>query len=154
MKMFKRSTKISAVALMICAFMFSANSFAQKTVKIEGHDNMKFSVEKITAKPGEKITVELTTKSKLPAVAMSHNFVLLDQGVDARDFAMAGSKHKDHDYIDPAKEDEVIAHTDMASGGETVKVTFTAPKKSGDYEYICTFPGHFVSGMKGTLTVQ
>jgi uncharacterized cupredoxin-like copper-binding protein len=33
-------------------------------------------------------------------------------------------------------------------------VTFTVPKKPGVYTFICTFPGHFAGGMKGTLTVK
>lgn len=154
MKMLKTSTKVSVVFLMLCTFLFSANVFAQKVVKIEGHDNMKFDITQITVKPGEKVTIKLTTVSKLPGVAMSHNFVLLKHNVDDKAFAMAGAKHKDNDYIDPAKKNEIIAHTDLASGGETVEVTFTAPKKAGDYDYICTFPGHYISGMKGVLTVK
>lgn len=154
MKMLKTVSKLSAVLLMLGTFFFSANAFAQKVVTIEGHDNMKFDVTQITVKPGEKVTIKLTTVSKLPAVAMSHNFVLLKQAVDDKAFAMAGAKHKDNDYIDPTKENEIIAYTALASAGKTVEVTFTAPKKAGNYNYVCTFPGHYISGMKGVLTVQ
>ena len=31
--------------------------------------------------------------------------------------------------------------------------TFTAPA-AGNYIFLCTFPGHYVAGMKGTLTVK
>ncbi len=154
MSISKTKSGQSIVFFMICAFLFSANTFAQKVVKMDGTDQMRFSVEQITVSPGEKVTVELTAATKLPAVAMSHNFVLLKKGVDAKAFAMAGMTHKSNDYIDPAKAGEVIAHTDMASKGSTVKVTFTAPTAPGNYTYICTFPGHYISGMKGTLTVK
>jgi azurin len=30
---------------------------------------------------------------------------------------------------------------------------FTAPKKPGDYPYICTFPGHWII-MKGVMVVK
>jgi azurin len=50
--------------------------------------------------------------------------------------------------------DQIIAHTGLVAGGESDTVTFTAPEEPGDYEYICTFPGHFAAGMKGTLTVK
>lgn len=154
MKMLRTTTRISITFIMLCTFLFSANAFAQRVIKIEGHDNMKFDVTKIAVKPGEKVTIKLVTVSKLPAAAMSHNFVLLKQSVDDKAFAMAGARHRDNDYIDPAKKNEIIAYTDLASGGETVEVTFTAPKKAGKYDYVCTFPGHYVSGMKGVLTVQ
>lgn len=156
MKTLKKTSTLTAVLLVMCTFFLSANAFAQsaKVIKMEGHDTMKFSKEKITASPGQKITVKLTTVSKLPPAAMSHNFALLKQSTDAKAFSMSSAKYNDNEYIDPDKENEVIAHTGMASGGETVEVTFTAPKKAGDYTYVCTFPGHYISGMKGTLTVK
>lgn len=152
--MSKKMSRISVLFVMVCAFLVSTNTFAQQTIEITGTDKMKFDVTEITAKPGEEITIKLTTDSKLPAAAMSHNVVVLNQGVDARAFSIASASHKDNDYIDPAQEGDVLAHTKLAAGGETVEVTFNAPDKAGDYEYVCTFPGHFVSGMKGVLKVQ
>jgi plastocyanin len=32
--------------------------------------------------------------------------------------------------------------------------SFGAPAKPGSYTYLCTFPGHFVAGMKGVLVVK
>ena len=48
----------------------------------------------------------------------------------------------------------MIAATTLAGNGETVEVTFTVPKAAGSYPYVCTFPGHFQAGMKGTLEVK
>ncbi|MDX1586785.1 MAG: SDR family oxidoreductase, partial [Balneolaceae bacterium] len=47
-----------------------------------------------------------------------------------------------------------FVQTDMVGGGETTEVTFNAPEEAGDYEYLCSFPGHFAAGMKGILSVQ
>ena len=43
----------------------------------------------------------------------------------------------------------------IASGAGTVDSTglFTAPATAGDYDYICSFPGHSVM-MKGILKVE
>lgn len=150
----KKRFNQTTLFLMACAFLFSLSSFAQKTIEITGNDKMKFDVEEINVSPGEEITIKLTTDSKLPAKAMSHNVVVLKEGVNANEFSKASATHADNDYIDPAKEGDVIAHTDMAAGGETVEVTFKAPDKAGNYDYVCTFPGHFVSGMKGVLVVK
>jgi uncharacterized cupredoxin-like copper-binding protein len=49
---------------------------------------------------------------------------------------------------------KVLAMTAMAGPGETVQVTFKAPAKPGKYEFICSFPGHFLAGMKGVLVVK
>ena len=48
---------------------------------------------------------------------------------------------------------EVIAHTDVLGPGESESVTFQAPSEPGDYEYVCTFPGHFAM-MRGVLLVK
>jgi azurin len=50
--------------------------------------------------------------------------------------------------------DKILAYTPLAGGGDTVEVTFAAPTKPGSYTYLCTFPGHFAMGMKGTLVVK
>jgi azurin len=144
-----------------------------RTIEMVGIDRMKFVVEgdedgistgdamgdyvlleSITAEPGEEIRIRLTTESDLPASAMAHNFVLLVMDADATAFANAAARAKDNEYIPADMEDQIIAHTDMAAGGETVEVTFTAPEETGDYEYICSFPGHYAGGMAGTLTVE
>lgn len=144
-----------------------------RTIEMVGIDQMKFVVEgdedgittgdksgdyllleSISAEPGEEIRVRLTTESDLPASAMAHNFVLLTLEADAAAFANAASKAKDNEYIPADMEDQVITNTDMAAGGETVEVTFTAPEETGDYEYICSFPGHYSGGMKGILKVE
>lgn len=156
MKKSKNYSKTALVMLSIFFLFISANVLAQsaKVVAIKGTDQLKFSVESIQATPGQKITVKLTNESKFPATAMSHNFVLLKESVDAEAFDKAGMKHADNGYMDPKLKDQIIAHTSMAGGGQTVEVTFNAPKKPGKYMYICTFPGHFGAGMKGILTVK
>lgn len=156
MKKLKNSSKTAFAILTILLLFISTNALAQdaKVVGMKGTDQMRFSVESIEAAPGQKITVKLSNYSKFPAVAMSHNFVLLKQDTDAEAFDKASVKHPDNAYIAPELKDQIIAHTGMASGGQTVEVTFNAPKKPGKYIYICTFPGHYASGMKGVLTVK
>lgn len=129
-------------------------AIAQQTVEITGTDNLKFDVTSIEAEPGEEITLELTTKSDMPKSAMAHNVVVMDQDADVEGFINASASAKDDQYVASDFEDQIIAATDMAGGGETVEVTFTAPNSAGDYEYVCSFPGHYSGGMKGTLTVK
>lgn len=111
-------------------------------------------LESIEAKPGEKLRIRLTTKSQLPAQAMSHNWVLLKTSADPAAFASAATGAGDNDYIPSDMSNQIIAHTALAGGGETVEVTFTVPEQTGDYPYLCSFPAHFSAGMKGTLIVQ
>ena len=37
--------------------------------------------------------------------------------------------------------------------GQDSTATFTAPSEPGDYQIVCSTPGHYVAGMIGTLTV-
>jgi azurin len=61
---------------------------------------------------------------------------------------------RDNEYIAPDYEDQLIAYTEMIGGGETSTVEFTVPETAGDYDFICTFPGHYQGGMVGILRVK
>jgi len=142
----------SLLFIAFTALAFTAQ--ADTTIEIEGTDTLQFSKESITVKPGEEVTIKLTNNTDMPANAMSHNFLLLEQDADAEAVDEAAQGAKDNDYIPEDMDDQIIAHTGLVAGGESDSVTFTAPEETGDYEYICTFPGHFAAGMKGTLTVE
>lgn len=125
-----------------------------RTIEIVGTDDMKYSVTTIDAKPGETLRVRLTAKGALPKIAMAHNFVLLKLGAKQIDFANAAAMARETDFIPPAMKDQVLAATTMAGAGETVEITFKVPTAPGTYPYMCTFPGHFAAGMRGTLVVK
>jgi azurin len=128
---------------------------AGRVVEIQGNDAMKYSVTEIAAKPGERLTVKLTSVGTMPAVAMAHNFVLLKAGVNAQTFANEGAlAGPAANYIAAARKGDVLASTALASAGKTVEVSFAAPTAPGTYTFLCTFPGHFAVGMKGTLVVK
>lgn len=147
--------KLKSTTVLILACLLSSVIHAQtKTVYMEGHDNMKFTVEKITAKPGTQIELTLKTVSSQPAAQMAHNFVLLKKDTDVNTFITMGQREKDNEYIHPSMENQIIAATGMLAGGEKETITFTAPQEKGKYEYVCTFPAHYFSGMKGFLVVE
>lgn len=146
-------TKITLILALVLTG-FASSAMAQRTVEMDGTDNMKFSETTIEAEPGEEITIKLTTKSQIPKQAMAHNVVVIDKDANVDEVANASARAQDNDYIAPEYEDEIIAATGLAGGGETVEVTFTVPEETGDYEYICSFPGHYAAGMTGVLKVQ
>lgn len=146
--------KKTLALVMFAVLSVSAFAAQAKTVEIEGMNSLKFSKESITVKPGEEVTIKLTNKTDLPEAAMAHNWLLLESGADAKAIDEAAAQAKDNDYIPGDMSDQILAHTGLVAGGETDEVTFTAPEEPGDYEYICTFPGHLAAGMKGTLTVE
>lgn len=142
---------ITFIAIFVTALF--AGLVQAKTVTIEAQDTLRFSVEHIVVSPGEEVTVTLVNNTSLPAMAMSHNYVQLTADANPKAFDHAALTAKANDYIPKDKAAMIIAHTQLVSGGESDTVTFTAPEQPGDYPYICSFPGHFAAGMRGTLTV-
>lgn len=130
-----------------------ASAGAVKTFNLTGTDQMKFAPAVIRVKAGDKVKVNLKAVSQMPKMAMAHNFVLLKAGTDAASVAGASATARDTAYISPKSKPQILAATDLAGGGETVTVEFTAPA-AGKYTFICTFPGHFQAGMVGQLIVE
>ena len=144
----------AAAVVALAASRLAAAPPAVRLVELQGNDLMKYSVTAITAKPGELLHVKLKNAGTLPKAAMAHNFILLAKGTDAAAFTNASATAVATGYIAPAMKAKVLASTPLAGPGETVEVTFKAPAVPGDYTFLCSFPGHFLSGMKGVLTVK
>jgi len=125
-----------------------------REITVKGTDNMKFDATLIEAEPGETVRITLVVESNLPKASMAHNIAILDQNVDTEEFVMASMTEKDNEYIALSFEENVIAATEMIGGGETSTIEFTVPETPGDYDYVCTFPGHYFGGMVGVLRVQ
>jgi azurin len=161
-----RLTKI----LFLCLFTLSATSAlmaqgtkpvptsgkaaAPRTIDIFGNDEMKYSLTTITARPGEQIRIRMISRGTLPKVAMAHNVVFVKPGTDLNKFLAAGAPHRATDFIAPEMQNLVIAQTPFAGPGEATQVVFTVPAKPGRYPFLCTFAGHFMAGMQGTLIVK
>jgi azurin len=131
-----------------------AASSAARTIEITGGDDMKYSVTSIKAKPGETLRIRLTSKGTLPKIAMAHNVVVLKAGAKQVDFANAAAMARATDFVPAEMKDQVIAASGLAGPGETVEVTFKVPAAAGSYPFLCTFPGHFAAGMRGTIDAK
>lgn len=125
-----------------------------KKIEITANDQMKFSVEAIEAQAGQPLEVTLINVGSMPKASMGHNWVLLINEADAAKIVEEGFAFAGNDYIPTNMEDHVIARTKILGPGERETVTFNAPSEPGDYEYFCSFPGHYTIGMKGILTVK
>jgi azurin len=114
-------------------------------------NQMKFRETEFSVAPGE--TIELVFENTATSPSMQHNVVVLNSTEDAvfRRVGEAGmSAGSANDYV--PEDDAIIAYTPIAPPGETVSVTFTVPEQTGDYGYVCTFPGHWAT-MQGTMRV-
>jgi len=136
------------------AFATVAQAAAPRVVKLKATDAMQYDVKRIEAKPGEQLEVQLSAVSNMSKQEMAHNFVLLAKNAPVDGLVMEAAMARGSDYIPASKKSFILAHTTLAGGGETVKVAFEAPKEPGEYLYLCTFPGHYLAGMKGLLVVK
>lgn len=125
-----------------------------QTVEITANDQMKFNIEEFTVEAGSTVKIHLSNVGSMPKMSMGHNVTVLKQGTDEKAFVGAAAQASTNDYIPPDRTDAVIAHTKMLGGGEEDSVIFKVPSKKGEYPFLCSFPGHFQSGMKGTMVVR
>lgn len=151
-------TALAAIASSGCGQKASTASAAvpagPREVEITAGDTMKYSITSIEAKPGEEIKVILTNTGTQPVEVMGHNWVLLKMGSDVAAFDAAALNSKATGYIPDALKDEIIAHIDLLGPRKSGEVSFKAPDAPGDYPFLCTFPAHYQTGMKGFLTVK
>ena len=117
-------------------------------------EKMTYSRATITAKPGERVKLRLVSMGQLPRTVMTHNWVLLTLGADAKKFSEAAALTPATGYIPAAMKSQIIAKTEMVGPGEQSEIVFTVPAKAGTYPFLCTFAGHFAAGMAGTLIVK
>ena len=121
-------------------------------VEIGSNDQMQFDKNELKVPVGEEIVLTLTHNGKMAKNVMGHNFVLLKQGVDFKDFAEKATLAADTQYIPASEEGNIIAHTNVIGGGESDTIEFTI-SEAGTYEFLCTFPGHYAI-MRGVLTAE
>ena len=108
-----------------------------------------YSVSEFTVKPGQ--TVELTFYN--PDL-MQHNLVLVEPGAADEVAQLAielGADGPSEDYI--PKSDKILHATPLLNTNNRQTLKFTAPSEPGEYQYVCTFPGHAPT-MRGIMRVE
>jgi azurin len=158
-----KKTSVAVIALGCGAFFQFITGCAKapeappKEVTIQADDKMRYDVNAFDASPGQKISVTIKNVGTTPKFSMGHNFVLLDRTINTGNvqssFLDKASTEASHDYVPPGTK-EVLAHSKLLGPGESDTVTFNAPYISGDYLYLCSFPGHYSQGTKGLMTVK
>ena len=109
-------------------------------------ETLAFQPAALDATAGQQAKVTFKNGS----AAQKHTWVLVKGGddvakkVDEAAQANAGN-------VTPGG--DVLAATKVIDPNATESVTFTAPA-AGTYTFLCTAPGHYSAGMKGTLTVK
>lgn len=120
-------------------------------VKIKAvREEMKFSSTEFTVKAGKMVEIVFENPD-----AMQHNIVFgkpktaeligaaADKMITARDAA-------ERNYVPSVP--QIIAASPLVSPDQTFRLRFKVPLQTGDYPYLCTFPGHWRL-MRGIMKV-
>jgi azurin len=127
---------------------------ASASIEITANDAMKFSVTRFEVTAGQPVKLVLRNIGTMPKQAMGHNLVILKKDADVKAFADAAVMAAATDYFPAAKAELAIAHTKLLGPKQSDEITFTAPSEPGEYPFICSFPAHFIAGMKGVMVVK
>jgi azurin len=149
------STLSTIFTLTLCLLSAKAEDKSAKEVTITGNDTMQFDIKNFDVKAGSKVKITLKNIGQVPKIAMGHNLVVLKKGITAIAFGQKalGAGANATNALPASLMGDVIAATKLLGPAESDTVEFTAPKETGSYEYVCTFPGHFAL-MRGTMTVK
>ncbi|MCC5908210.1 MAG: hypothetical protein JJU13_18485 [Balneolaceae bacterium] len=107
-----------------------------------------FDLDIFRVRTGEKVALTFTNDDDMP-----HNVVFTEPGMadavgeSAMNLGLNGAALN---YI--PNMDEVLFHSSLLGPGESETIYFIAPDQPGDYDYVCTFPGHHFT-MRGILQV-
>jgi len=121
----------------------AAQGAATLEVQADPSGALAFQQTTLEATAGQPVSVNFGNPAPLP-----HNWVLVQPGQEQAVVDATTAKNGE-----AAGVAGVIAGSKVlnADGKETVAVPAQA---AGTYPYICTVPGHYAAGMKGTLTVK
>jgi uncharacterized cupredoxin-like copper-binding protein len=120
-----------------------------KTIILGTLPGLKFDTPQLTARAGSRVRLVFRNSDD-----MLHNFVLCAPGkADAvANAALAlGIEGTAKNYVPDTA--DVLYHTALVLPGGSDTIFFTAPATPGDYEFICSFPGH-ATLMRGVLRVE
>ena len=113
-------------------------------------EQMLYDKSLLVVEAGKPVQLILNNDDSMP-----HNLAVVAPG-SAEEIGQAAEKMppepdaEGRSYI-PASA-KVLHSTKMAEPGQQITLAFTAPEEPGDYQYVCTFPGHW-RRMVGTLAV-
>ena len=107
---------------------------------------LKYNLTNFSVKAGSKVKVTFLNPDVIP-----HNLLIVEPGSKAEIGNQAIAMGADAVKIAP-KNSKILHGTKMLEAGQKETLEFTAPSKPGDYEFICTFPGHWAV-MNGIMKV-
>jgi putative heme-binding domain-containing protein len=114
------------------------------------HEQMLYDKSLLVVEAGKPVEILLVNEDVMP-----HNLVIVTPGASEEIGKAAERMPPEPDgqgRVHVPASPKVLHATRMIDPGQQTKLSFTAPTEPGDYQYVCTFPGHWMR-MVGTLAV-
>lgn len=123
------------LAILVIPILTACGGNSAKTSHNVTLTDFAFTPNELTVPAGAEITLDTANTG-----AVIHNFIIMNLGTSA------GTEFTAEDDLN------VYWKLEIPAGGSTT-TTFTAPSEPGEYEVVCSTPGHLQAGMIGKLTV-
>jgi glucose/arabinose dehydrogenase/azurin len=129
----------------------SLEALAVKLVRLVAvQGQMRFDLESFTVEAGQEVELVLENPDYMP-----HNVLIVTPGAReavgrAADAMAALPDGFEREFVPDMP--EVLFASRLINTGETDTLRFRAPSEPGDYPFVCTFPGHWIT-MFGTMHV-
>ncbi len=112
---------------------------------------LEFDKDELRAQAGQTVRVTFTNTDN-----MEHNLLFILPGTlgdvgELADQMMSSSDGRTRGYVPDTP--DVMASTPILDPGESYELVFTLPDEPGEYQFVCTIPGHWRI-MNGILIVE
>jgi uncharacterized cupredoxin-like copper-binding protein len=144
-----KSTTAAAAVKRLTIQPTSWTSGPDRTITLTTRPGLKFDVEAVTVKAGSKIKLTFNNNDD-----MLHNVVVTEPGAATAVGEMAiklGINGERMSYVPNTT--KVLYHTVLLQPNKSESIYFIAPDKPGTYEYLCSYPGHYMV-MRGIMKVE
>jgi uncharacterized cupredoxin-like copper-binding protein len=123
----------------MCLIGFMSTAAAERTVRVDMSDDMRFTPAEIRVKRGEVVRFVATNKGKVMHEIVFGSMAELKKHAEhMRQHSHPGHEEADDDHVGPGKSRQVTRR-------------FT---KVGEVYFACLVPGHFEAGMVGKVIVE
>lgn len=137
------------VVPLLCLLFDQAVIAEEITIQIGTLPGLRYDMKRFDVRPGDKVKLVFSNQD-----TMLHNLVIVTPGSRVEIISAAltlGAKAIEKHYVPDSP--KVLWATDVVASGESFTLEFTAPSETGEYPYVCTYPGHGFL-MYGTMRVS
>lgn len=121
---------------------------ADRTIELGTVPGLKYTADVIEVKAGSWVKFIFNNTDD-----MLHNVVIVNPDMAdpvGKEAMTLGLQGEEMQYVPDT--DDVLFYTNVVQPGSSETIYFTVPDEPGTYQYVCTFPGHYIT-MRGTMVV-